>query len=59
MKRNIVDETDDSETETESLIENTPRKMSSYDIENSSNVSDTSEELSRQIRAVTDPSRKN
>ena len=45
----------ESSTETESLMENIPRTMSDNAKENSSNVSVTSQEVSRQIKAVTDP----
>ena len=57
MKRFIVIETDEieSSTETESLINNTTRRMSDHEIENSSSVSVTSEEVDQQIRAVTYP----
>ena len=57
MERTISVETEDigSSTETESLIENTPRKMSEYEIEASPSVSVTFAEAFRQIRAVTDP----
>ena len=57
MKRTLVVETDevDSSTETESLIEITPRRMSDHEVETSSSVSVTSEEVARQIKVVTDP----
>ena len=57
MKRSVGVETEetDSSTETESLPEHTPRRMSDPENEASSNVSVTSEEVARQIKAVTDP----
>ena len=57
MKRAIGTETDDieSSTETESLLINTPGKMSDDEIENSWSVSVTSEEVAWLIRAVTHP----
>ena len=61
MKRTIDLEGDniESSTETENLIESTPRRMADHKIENSSSVSPTAEEVARQIRAATDPSRNN
>ena len=57
MKRTVAVETEDidSSTETESWIEHTPRRMSDHEIETSSSVFVTSEEVARQIKAVTDP----
>ena len=57
MKRYVAVETEetDSSTETESLTENTPRRMSYHKIETSSSASVRSEEVARQIKAVTDP----
>ena len=53
MKRTIIIETDDisSSTETESLIESTPSRMSDPDQESE----DTSQEVAWQVRSVTDP----
>ena len=50
-------ETDDidSSAETESLLENTPRRVSEHEIETSTSVFVTSEQIARQIRTVTDP----
>ena len=56
MKRAVaveIDETDSS-TETESLIKNTPRKLSDHKVETSPSVSVTSEKFVCQIKAVTD-----
>ena len=57
MKRSAAVETEetDNRTETECLEENTPRKSSDPARETSTSVSVTSEEISRQIKAVTDP----
>ena len=57
MKRTIAVEADeiDSSTATESFIENTPKMMSDHKVETSPSVSVTSEEVSRQVKAVTDP----
>ena len=57
MKRTIGTETDDikSSTETETLIQSTPSRMSDHETENSSSVSVTPEEVARQIRTVTGP----
>ena len=54
-------ETDDidSSRENESLIANTPSRMSDHETENSPSVSVTSDEVARLIRAVRDPSRYN
>ena len=57
MQNTIDAESDDIEksAETEKPIENTPSRMSDHEVENSSSVSVTSKEVSRQITAVTDP----
>ena len=57
MKRTIGVETDDidSTTEIERLTENTLRRISNHKIETSPSVSVTSEEVARQIKAVTRP----
>ena len=57
MKRTKSFETDDtvSSTESGSWIENTPGRTSDHEIETSTSVSVTPEEVARQIRAVTDP----
>ena len=57
MKRSVAVETEenDSSTETESLLAHTPRRMSDPEIETSSSEAVTSEDVERQIRAVTDP----
>ena len=57
MKRAIGTETDDivSSNEAASLMANTPSRMSDHEAENSSNVSVTSWEVAREVRAVTDP----
>ena len=56
MKRVIAVETEDIDscTETEILIENAPRRMFDHKMETSPSVSVTSEDVARQIRAVTD-----
>ena len=56
-KRLVAVETDeiDTSTETESLMENTPKTMSDYEVETLPSVSGMSEEVARQIKAVTDP----
>ena len=57
MKRSLAVETEvtDSNTETESLLAHTPRRMSDPEIETSSSEAVTSEDVERQLRAVTDP----
>ena len=57
MKRSVAVENEEinSSTETESFLENTPRRMSDPKTETSSSVSVTSEEFARQIKAATDP----
>ena len=57
MKRSVVAETEenDSNTETESLLKNSVRKMADPETETSSIVSVTSVEVARQVKAVTDP----
>ena len=57
MKKTVSVETEetDSSTETGSSIENTPRKMSDHEMETSPSVSVMSEEVARQVEAVTDP----
>ena len=57
MKKSIAVETEetDSGTETESLLRNTPRRMSALKTETSPSVSVRSEEVVRQIKALTDP----
>ena len=57
MKKTLGVETEDidSGTETESLIDNTRRRMSDHKLDTSRSVSITSEEVARQIKAVTDP----
>ena len=57
MKRSVAVETEetDSSTETESLLGHTPGRMSDPEIETSSSEAVTSEDVERQIRAVTDP----
>ena len=57
MKTSVAVETkeNDSSTETESLLAHTPRRMSDPEIETSSSEAVTSEDVERQIRAVTDP----
>ena len=37
------------------MIENTPKRMSDYEVETLPSVSGISEEVARQIKAVTDP----
>ena len=61
MKRTKGTETDniESSNETESIIANTPSRMSVHEAENSSSVSVTYEEVAWQISAMTDPSRNN
>ena len=56
MKRTTSIKTDDidSSTETESPIESTPSRMSDQESEDSSSVSVTSQEVTWQVRAVTD-----
>ena len=54
MKRTVNSETKDTDT-SESLLKNTPNRMSDYEVENSSSVSVTSEKTALQIRAVIDP----
>ena len=57
MKRSVaveIDETDSS-TETESLLEHTPRRMSDLENETSPSESVSSEDVARQIKAVKDP----
>ena len=56
MKRTIGIETKDtnSNTETESLVVNTPGRRPDKEDESSPNVSVTSEEVACQIKAVTD-----
>ena len=58
MKRTVSAETDGigSNTETESIVAKTPSRMSDHEIEISSSSSASSEEVARQIKAVTDPS---
>ena len=57
LKRSVAVETEknNSSTETESLLAHTPRRMSHPEIETSSTEAVTSEDIERQIRAVTDP----
>ena len=57
MKRSVAVETEenDTSTETESLLARTPRRMSDPEIETSTSEAGTSEDVERQIRAVTDP----
>ena len=57
MKRTaaVENEEADSFTETKSLIQNTPKKMSDHEIETPLSLSTTSEEVARQIKADTDP----
>ena len=57
MKKIVAIETEetDSSTETYSLLEKIPRRMSDPKTETSPSVSVTSEEVGRQIKAVTDP----
>ena len=57
MKRTVSTETDDigNSAETESIVAKTPIRMSDHEIENSSSRSASSEEVARQIKAVTDP----
>ena len=57
MKRSVAietEETEDSSTETESLLGHTPRRMSDPEIETSSSEAVTLEDVEHQIRAVTD-----
>ena len=57
MKKSVaakMEETDSS-TETESLLENTPRRMSDPETFTAPSVSITFEKVARQIKAVTDP----
>ena len=51
MKRTVAVETDDiySSTETESWIENTPRRMSDHEIETSLSVSVSSQEVTEPL----------
>ena len=49
-----IDETDSS-TDTESLIDIIPKKMSDHEVETSPSVSVTSEKFARQIKPATDP----
>ena len=51
----VVRQATQNSTETESLIANTPGRMSDHEFGNSSSVSVMSEEDARHIRAVTDP----
>ena len=57
MKKAVAIETDeiDSSTETESLITNTPRRLSDHEKETSPSVSFMSEEVARQIKSVANP----
>ena len=57
MKKSVAVETkkNDRSTETESLLAHTPRKTLDPEIETSSSEAVTSEDVERQIRAVTDP----
>ena len=57
MIRSVAVETEetDSITETESLLGHTPRRMSDPQTETSSSEAVTSEDVERQIRALTDP----
>ena len=57
MKRALAVEIEenDSSIETESLLARTPRRMSDPEIETSPSEAVTSEDVERQIRAVTDP----
>ena len=57
MQRSVAVETEktDKGTETENLIENTPRRMSNYEKKASQNASVTTDEFARQIKAVIDP----
>ena len=50
-----IDTDIDGSTETENLRENTPRRKTDQEIETSTSVSITSQEVNRQITAVTDP----
>ena len=56
MKKTVSTETDniDSSTETKNIKANTPNRMSGHRIENTFRSSITSEEVTRQIMAVTD-----
>ena len=57
MKKFVKVETEETNCspETESLLENTPGRMWNHKIETVSNVSVTSEEVARHIKAATDP----
>ena len=57
MKKTVAVKTEetDSSTEIESLVVNTPRGMSDHEIETTPSVSVTSEEVTRQFKAVTVP----
>ena len=57
MKKSRAVETEetDKSNETGSLIENTKRNMSYQEVETSTRVSGTSQEVARQMKAVTDP----
>ena len=57
MKRSVAVENEetDSCTETESLLGHDPKRMSDPEYETSSGEVVTSEDVERQIRAVTDP----
>ena len=57
MEKTIGVEIDvaDNSTETGSLIQSTPGRMSNHEIETSSSVSLTFGEFARPIRGVTDP----
>ena len=57
MKRFVAVETEenDSSIETKSLLAQTPRRMSDPEIETSPSKTITSEDVERQIRAVTGP----
>ena len=57
MRRSVAVETEetDNSTETESSLERTPRRMSDPEDETSTSEAVTSEDVSRQIKAVTGP----
>ena len=56
MRRSVAADTEgtDSSGETEKILPHTPRRLSDPEIEASSSESVTSEDIGRQIRAVTD-----
>ena len=59
MKRTVDNGTEDTESksETESRVANTPGGMSDHYVGNSTSLTVTSQEVVRQIKAVTDPLR--